>query len=244
MGGTYYFYKQQFQKEAVPKAVSVAQLQQEHQTQDSVGATPTTGSTSSTSTKNVEPPDELNLSMTFYPQAPFADWDYPWQEACEEASILLVANTYFDHNWTREQFRDQILDLVDWETREFGDYKHTNVLQNVQILRDKFGLKTEVMNNPTFGDVQQTLAKGHLIIGFFAGRQLNNPNYKNGGPVYHAFVIKGYKTGEKIIAHDVGTKRGEDFVYPWATLKNAMHDYAEPIDEGAQRMIEVLPPNL
>ena len=39
-------------------------------------------------------PVEYNLAVPFQPQAPFANWDMPYQEACEEAS-LIMADAYF-----------------------------------------------------------------------------------------------------------------------------------------------------
>lgn len=189
-------------------------------------------------------PNELNLQAAFYPQAPFANWGYPWQEACEEASVLLVVNEYFKHEWTREEFNQEILDLVAWENEYFGSYEHTNVDQTAEMLDVKLGLKSIIHENPTYEDVKRTLAKGHLIVMTFAGKKIGNPFYTNGGPMYHAMVIKGYKEGEKVITHDVGTKRGEDYVYSWAVIDGAMRDYAEPIESGAKRMIEVLPPGV
>ena len=76
----------------------------------------------------------------------------------------------------------------------------------------------------------------------FAGKALGKPYFLNCGPNYHAMVVKGYEEGQKLIVHDVGTKRGEDYVYTWNSIARALHDYAEPIDTGAKRMIEVLPP--
>lgn len=240
----YYLVKQQrYAKESVPAAADISQLVKKDQGLE--GTSPTAGGNTMERKpqQDIAVPSELNIGMTFYPQAPFGNWDYPWQEACEEASLLLVANTYFHHNWTREDFRDEILKLVDWENKMFGDYKHTNVLQNSRILKEYLGLESVVVNNPSLEDVQRALAKGHLIIMGFAGKRLGNPNYKNGGPNYHAMVVKGYKVGEKIITDDVGTKNGEDYVYSWATVDNALHDFADPIESGAKRMIEVTPLN-
>ncbi len=187
-------------------------------------------------------PTELNLKAVFYSQAPYANWDLPWQEACEEASVLLVANEYFGHNWSREQFNEEILKLVEWQKDRFGDYIHTSVDQTAEILGDYLGLETVIHENPSFEDVQRVINDGHFIIMTFAGKQLYNPNFKNGGPMYHAVLVKGYKEG-KIITHDVGTKNGENYVYTWEVISNALHDYAEPIENGAKRMIEVLPPD-
>jgi len=224
-----------YTKETVPQAIELSQMLQGQQV--AMQNLVTNGNTQETV------PKELNIKMAFFPQAPFADWGSPWQDACEEASILLVANAYDHHNWTRENFRDQILNLVDWENENFGDYKNTNAQQIAQMLQNYLNLHSVIHRNPTFEDVQQVLARGHLIIMTFAGKEIGNPFYKNGGPDYHAMVIKGYKEGRKIITEDVGTQHGEDYVYPWQTLQNALHEYAQPIDNGAKVMIEVLPPD-
>lgn len=222
-----------YQKEAVPEPTSIqqvietAELRKDDETQEAV---------------EVELPSSLNLEAPFYSQAPFGNWDYPWQEACEEASVLLVANVYFDHGWTKEEFNKEILNLVDWEIETFGYYEHTNVDQTAQMLNEYLGLETVIHEDPTFKDVQEILARGHLVVMTLAGKELENPFFTDGGPNYHAILIKGYKEGEKIITHEVGTRRGEDYVYSWEVIENSLHDYAEPIQKGAKRYIEVLPP--
>src|SRR5690606_17648726 len=35
-------------------------------------------------------PNQVNLDVPFYSQAPEGDWSLPWQEACEESSLLLA----------------------------------------------------------------------------------------------------------------------------------------------------------
>jgi len=248
LGEGYLYYKSvRFQKEPVPVAVDGAEIRKEEVT----GAGDVLDGDKDLSDEEEIIPDdlsekelpaELNLKAVFYSQAPFANWDLPWQEACEEASVLLVANEYFGHNWSRSEFNDEILKLVDWQIDRFGDYEHTSVDQTAEILTDYLGLKTVIHENPTYEDVQRVLARGNFIVMTFAGKKLGNPNYRNGGPVYHAILVKGYKEGQKIITHDVGTRNGEDYVYSWSVVENALHDYAVPIESGAKRMIEVLPP--
>ncbi len=188
----------------------------------------------------------LNLKMAFYPQAPYANWDEPWQEACEEAAALLIANNYFKHNWTVAQFNEEILKLVEYENKVFGDYKNTDVDQSAQFIEDYLGLKTKKYVNPSFDDVRRIIGRGHFIWVPLAGRQINNPFFTNGGPKYHAFVIKGFEIAadgtKKVITHEVGTKNGADYVYKWDVIQKAIHDYAENIDDGAKEFLEVLPP--
>ncbi len=133
---------------------------------------------------------ELNLDAPFYSQAPFGNWDFPWQEACEEASILLAANAYFDHKWTREEFNEQILEMVDWQNERFDTYLDTTAAQTAEILNDYLDLETVTHENPSYEDVVRILNKGHFIIMFFAGKELGNPYFSNGGPNYHVVLVK------------------------------------------------------
>ncbi len=190
----------------------------------------------------VEAPEELNLEMAFYAQAPFGNWDYPWQEACEEASILLVANEYYAHNWSADQFNQEILELVEWQKERFGDYWHTTADQTAEMARTQLGLESVLHENPTVEDIQNILAKGHFIVAFFDGKTLENPFFTNGGPVYHVLVVKGYKANGGIITHDVGTRRGADYVYTWETFDTSLHDYAVPMQSGTPVILEMLPP--
>jgi hypothetical protein len=255
VGGPYvYLNSKKYKKEPVPEQIKIKDViaanaalfeaDSATENEDEIETEDKTEDESENPIKKPTPsiPEELNLQATFYPQAPFANWDYPWQEACEEASVLLVANTYFEHNWTLREFNDEILALVDWENERFGSYEHTSVDQTVEILEDYLDLETVVHQNPTLDDVKGILARGHLIVMTFSGKELGNPFFTNGGPNYHAMMIKGYKADGKIIAHDVGTRRGEDYVYTWKVIESSLHDYAEPIQDGAKRYIEVLPP--
>ena len=217
-------------KESAPAQTDIAVLESQSVTQAIKGAKPATL------------PAELNLKMTFYPQAPYGDWSLPWQESCEEASTLLVANVYFNHNWSRENFKNQILKMIDWENVTFGTYLDSNASQIAQILNDYLGLKTIIHDDPTYDEIKQILNKGHLIIAPFAGQMLHNPYFSGAGPIYHALVIKGYKEDQKIVTEDVGTRQGEDYVYSWSVLENALHEFAKPIESGAKKIIEVLPP--
>jgi len=232
-----FLYYKKYQKETVPIAVTVEEILQKTET----------GSVTSASTeanlKRETIPANLNLKAAFFSQAPYGNWEYPWQEACEEASILLVANAYLHKNWDTAQFNEEILKLVEWQNRQYGDYQHTTMVQTAEMLEANFGLKSLLHDNPTLEDMKKILSQGHFIILPLAGRELGNPYYSNGGPNYHAVMLKGYKDTGKLIVHDVGTKRGEDYVYPWPVIDNALHDYAEPIYKGVRRIIEVLPPN-
>ncbi len=236
-----YLYLQN-QKEKIP-TISVTEIQENTQKPTQTEVTTTEEETITPVTKKPLP-TQINLAAPFYSQAPLGDWSYPWQEACEEASILLAANVYWKHNWTREEFNTEILKMVEWQKEKFGTYLDTTVAQTAQIVNDYLKLKTITHENPTYEDVVEILNKWHFIIMFFAGKELGNPNFTNGGPVYHVVLVKGYKNPNKIITHDVGTRNGADYIYTWDVLESAMHDFAIPMDSGKKRMLEVLPPQI
>lgn len=265
--GFLYYKSHRYYKEPVPEAVSISDFQfrdavgdggeilaetkensdktltsEEQSASDVFGADDEVGKVKRGDYDADTIPEELNLSAPFFSQAPYGNWDYPWQEACEEASVLIIANVYFDHNWSTAEFNDEILKLVEWEKERFGQYEHTNMEETAEILEDYLGLETNLYDNPGQDDIKMVLARGHLIVMPFAGKRLGNPFYNNGGPNYHVMVIKGYKKDDKIIAHDVGTKRGEDYVYSWDVIDDAFHDYADPIESGSRIIIEVIPP--
>jgi hypothetical protein len=56
------------------------------------------------------------------------------------------------------------------------------------------------------------------------GKVLPNPHFRNGGPVYHALIIRGY-TEDSFITNDPGTQFGKNFVYKYHELMNAIHDW-------------------
>lgn len=250
-GGLYFWKKSnEYQKPLVPGQVSIRDVVggEESSTQEDVVDDDAVSETQGEGEEVVpieELPEELNLAAPFYSQAPFGNWDYPWQEACEEASILLVANAYFEHEWTAEEFNEQILELVDWQNDVFGDYWHTDMPQTARMLNEVLGLETVIHEDPTLEDVKRLLAKGHLLVMPFDGKAMNNPFFSNGGPEYHVVMVKGYTADDGIITHDVGTRRGADYVYSWEVLDGALHDYVagQPIQEGPRRFIEVLPPD-
>lgn len=198
----------------------------------------TTGATKRSEEPQQEPQPEINLDVPFFPQAPDANWDQPWQEACEEAASTLAYYYATEKPLTKEVFKKAIQGLVEWENKNFGDYKHTNIAQTAEMIKGYFGYSDfEIISNPTIDQMKEKISKGHIIIAPFAGRQLGNPFYSNGGPLYHMMVIRGYDKTH-FITNDVGTKRGENFIYPYNTIMSAMHEWHdEDIDLGAKKVI-------
>lgn len=205
----------------------------------------TTSKADSADETNVAIKPEVNLGVPFTSQAPLTNWDYPFQEACEEASAIM-AHAYFK-GVLLDQYKatDAIQKLVAWQIQRFGYYEDTTALQVQEILNSYFGLTNTHLEHLTskenfFSTIQTELSQGNLILVPAAGRLLHNPNFKAPGPVYHMLVIKGYTKDGMIITNDPGTRKGHNYLYDVSTLYNAVHDWnAVDIQSGAKVIIVV-----
>ncbi len=188
-------------------------------------------------------PESINLKVPFASQAPFGDWGMPYQEACEEASAIMVKYFYDGKPLNAKTMDEEILKLVKWENKTFGYYQDTTAAEIVRVLKEYFFYKNvEVKYIFTIEDIKREVAAGHPVILPAAGRLLPNPNFRQPGPIYHALIVKGYMPDGRIITNDPGTRNGKDFLYKPEALMNALHEWnAEDILLGSPAMIVVKP---
>lgn len=223
-----------------------------------ITATATPSPATVASTKPVSTPtpsvkaSEINLAVPFVPQAPFANWDLPYQEACEETSAILVDKFYKNESLTPQEANVEILKLVDWQKRKFGYYMHTTAAETATILKEYFGYKrVDVLYDISSEDIKKHLLAGRPVIVPVDGQQVGNPYYRQPGPSYHMLVVKGFTADGKFITNDVGTKRGYNYVYDIPTFYNAIHDapsggdgpIAEEVVRTGRKAIVVVYPN-
>lgn len=189
--------------------------------------------------------DTINLAVPFTPQAPYAVWDEYHNDACEEASVLMVARF-----WQKRPFADpadaeeELLKIKDFEDRVFGFDKDTGVDLIARILKEHYAFKlVDIQSNITLQDLKAQVLAGRPVIIPVAGRELKNPFFKQPGPYYHMLVIKGITADGKFITHDPGTKRGADFLYGQVALFNAINDWDNTTNDfsGQKAMIVVYP---
>lgn len=185
-------------------------------------------------------PTQINLDIPFFAQAPDGDWSLPWQEACEEASITLAHYFFRDEELTKEKFKEEVLELVEWQKKNYGQYIDTDIEETAEMLKEYFAHFTfEIIDDPTVDQMKAELAQGHPIVAPFAGRKLKNPFFSGQGPYYHMLVIKGYDD-KHFITNDVGTRRGQDFMYTYETVMEAMTDWGTlDLNLGVKKVLVV-----
>lgn len=188
-------------------------------------------------------PEEINIAVPFTSQAPYAVWDHLHDEACEEASLIMLDAFYRGvKSISKEEAELAIQDLIKWEKEKYGYFEDTTSEQGVEMLEKFFKLSgAKVVYDITIDDIKKELAQGRPVVVPAAGKLLKNPYFRGGGPLYHMLVIKGYTKDNRFITNDPGTRRGADFTYQAEALYNAIHDWREDRDilQGRKAMIVV-----
>ncbi len=172
-------------------------------------------------------PEFVNLGIPFICQAPYSIWDELHNHACEEAAIIMVYYYLTEKDLSREIGEKEILNMVDWQIKNWGKIFDLNAEQIVQLFKNYFNYENiELVYDFAVEDIKKELARGNPIIVPAAGRTLRNPYFTPPGPLYHILVVKGYD-GEKseFIVNDPGIGRGADFRYNYQVLENAIHDF-------------------
>ncbi|MCB9798388.1 C39 family peptidase [Candidatus Nomurabacteria bacterium] len=166
----------------------------------------------------------LNLDVPFTSQAPEKNWEQPWQDACEEAAALMMDAYYRKYKLSPLFAKDELQKMIDWEEQQgWGGSIEIEKVQ--QLFASKFlGHNTEFIENPTVEQIKGYLASGHPVFVVANGKKLPNPNFRGDGPAYHALVIRGYNS-TKFITNDPGTQFGENFMYEYDDLMNAIADW-------------------
>lgn len=211
------------------------------------------------SSKNLKKvlPETFNLAVPFTSQAPEKKWSQPWQDACEEAAILMIDAYYKSYLLSPLFVKDEIIKMVQWEENKtwglsieaekiqkiFQDYmqgynsKTQKVSTSPSTVKNFYHVK--IIENPTIDEIKQYIANGQPVLVVADGKILPNPYFQNGGPEYHVLVIRGY-TKDSFITNDPGTQFGENFKYKYDDLMNAIRDWNSGEVKSGRRVVLVV----
>lgn len=188
-------------------------------------------------------PPQVDLDVPFMAQAPYGDWSSPYDEACEEASVLMAVAWMRGQTLSAAQADVEILRLVDFENYYFGYNSDTALRETLKLITDYYHYPhARIFYDISIDDIRRALVAGDIVILPVAGALLLNPNYVS-PPPYHMVVVKGYdEQARELIVNDPGTRHGEDYRYPYDTLWNAIHDWTgsdKTVMNGRKGMIVV-----
>lgn len=196
-------------------------------------ATPTIETLVSDETISI--PEQKTISVPFADQAPLKNWDDPYQEACEETSIIM-AKVYLDGNNAEDldktYINEQILALVDYQEKNWGGHHDLDTKLTLKLLQDFYGINGQIVSINSADDLKKLIAQDKIIIAPTYGKKLNNPYFTAPGPVYHMLLIKGYNNTD-FITNDPGVWQGKNFTYSFDNLFAAIADL--PAEAAGQK---------
>lgn len=188
-------------------------------------------------------PDEptVSLPVPFVLQAPLGDWSWPWQDFCEEASVLAAMTYIQNRNLALYEKANELLELSKFELKTIGYEKDTNLRDTERMIREYYRYPfTRILESPTADDIKREIAAGNPVLVPLAGGLLANPHFTS-PPRYHMVVIKGFDDAH-FIAQEPGTRFGENYRYEISRLMNAIHDFVPTgnITQSPSRALVVL----
>lgn len=179
------------------------------------------------SPKHVRIPASAEIAVPFLSQAPFGDWGEPWQDACEETSVMMAVAWARGFQLNPDSAADEISNEVAFEKKTLGYYRDTNAADTARIFREFYHYDGITIRDSgvSVAAIKKELAKGNIVIVPLAGALLKNP-YFTSPPLYHMVVIRGYDDATReFITNEPGTKHGNGFRYGYENLFDAIHDW-------------------
>lgn len=192
------------------------------------------------------PPVFIINGVPFLSQAPSTNWELPFKEACEEASVIMVNRFYSKRPLGTVEEQDKVVsDVAAWGEEHMGAID-TDLETTARYFTEYLEYdpkRISIVRDFTIDDMKAVLASNRPIIIPAAGRDLGNKYFREPGPIYHMLVVIGYDHDE-FITHDPGTRHGENYRYNQQVLFDAIHDLTpdiERIREGRKAMMIVSP---
>ncbi len=173
--------------------------------------------------------DTKNLTIPFTLQTPQSKWVQPWADACEEATIIMVDHYYRGNKASKipvDTAMAEMNRLFNVENTLYKQNKDTNADQTMRLINEYQSWEAYKVFKPSLAKIKAEIDNKRPVIALVHGKGLKNPNFRNGGPDYHMFVIKGYDdTRGEFIVNDPGFGKGLDFRYQYGKLLASLHDF-------------------
>ncbi len=174
--------------------------------------------------------------VPFTTQAPLGDWGEPWNEFSEEAVMAMARLWYLDEQIiSLDQIALMMKDIARYELEVFGSSTLSDIYQVQIVLKNFFGMNSEILENPDISRMKEVLEEGSIIIAPINGKILLNPYYGNPAPSNHMVLIYGWKENY-FITHDPGTSRGKSYLYEQKNILDSIQDL------DAQKRILIVSP--
>ena len=176
------------------------------------------------------PAEVVKIPAPYTSEVPTGSWATPWNNACEEATIVMVNDYYFGYeNMTKKIAIDNMSPLFKIENKIFGSNANTDATQTAKLINDYTDSVALIKDNPTLEEIKDELRQQRPVISFHYAKNIPNPNYhwRAGGSYYHVMTLVGFDENTKeFFVHDSGDPvTGAYHRYAYSVIMNSLHDY-------------------
>ncbi len=111
-------------------------------------------------------PKSILLEVPFFSQAPFGEWSDPiFQNACEEASIIMAMHWVNKTGVTKEQAKQEIQALTEFEDKTYGPATDRAAADATKMFKDYYNYSNvRESEGITTKDIKAQVLSGHLVI--------------------------------------------------------------------------------
>lgn len=179
--------------------------------------------------------DFISLPVPFTPEDPDGKMIKPWNNSCEEASIVMADNFYQGKTTlAKSDAKKQILNYINTENKIFGYNANVNAAEIAQVVNEYSPyFSAAIKTDPALAEIKSELDAGHPVISLHYGRDLNNPHhiFLRTGSYYHTMIIVGYDdSAREFITNDNGDfSAGLDYRYKYDTIMGTLRDYSHKL---------------
>ncbi|OGH68679.1 MAG: hypothetical protein A3I29_04990 [Candidatus Magasanikbacteria bacterium RIFCSPLOWO2_02_FULL_44_11] len=175
-------------------------------------------------------PKAVSLSVPHIWEIPDGVWVKPWNNACEEASIIMIEEYYLStakRKLPPKEIKQKLWPLFTWEDKIFGSNADTDAARTARIINEYSSFSATVIKNPKLEDIKMEISLGHPVMSFHYAKGMNpDHRFAINGSYYHVMVITGYDDiKQEFLINDSEFKNGLDYRYPYATIMDTLHDF-------------------
>jgi len=174
--------------------------------------------------------NSVKLKVPYTSEIPNGSWVKPWNNACEEASIVMAKGYYFGYKTiTKKIAAADMFPLFKIEDKIFGRNDDTDAAQTAKLINDYTDVVAKIKQNPTVEEIKNELDAGRPVIPMLYMKNIVNKNhrFRAGGSYYHVFIIIGYDDNTKeFITNDNGDPiTGAGLRYKYDEIMKNLHDF-------------------
>jgi len=174
--------------------------------------------------------EKIVLPVPYTSEIPTGSWTKPWNNACEEASIIMVDSFYSgDTEISKTTAINKMTPLFKIENKIFGSNADTDATRTAKLANEYLNFTATIKNKPTIEEIKNQLRNNHPVITLHYAKNLKNPNHRwrVGGSYYHMMVLIGFDDNtEEFITNDSGdSKTGGGYRYSYLDIMKSLHDF-------------------